>query len=87
MSLVEHLTGCLEESQCREKEALQRCSELEMAVLNQASAASRRSGDTFPSVSCTSVDALDSAASQDEKERSETSAPVLLAIYQLFDAF
>ena len=41
MNLVDHLTVCLEQCQNREKAALQRCSELEIAV-NQVSATSLR---------------------------------------------
>ena len=78
MSLVEHLTGCLEQSQSREKAALQRCSELETTVSNQASAASRRACEVFaPDPSASDMDALDSP---DAKARSETSAPILFII-------
>ena len=41
MSLVEHLTACLEQSQAREKAALQRCSELEIAAATQVPASWR----------------------------------------------
>ncbi len=74
MSLVEHLTGCLEQSQSREKAALQRCSELE------TSAASRRNSESFPPVFSTSAGSLDSADSLDAKEHGETSASILHAI-------
>ena len=47
MSLVEHLTACLEQSQAREKAALQRCSELEIAAATQVPAASWRAGHSM----------------------------------------
>ena len=47
MSLVDHLTACLEQSQAREKAALQRCSELEIAAAAQVPAASWRAGHSL----------------------------------------
>jgi hypothetical protein len=64
MNLVEHLTGCLEQSQSREKAALQRCSELEIAVASQVSAASRRAIESSP------PDLASCAASKDTPDSS-----------------
>lgn len=83
MSLVEHLTGCLEQSQCREKAALQRCSELEVSVSNEVSAASRRAYETSPPVFFTSAGSLDAADSPDAKERSETPPAVFVEVEEL----
>ena len=48
MTLVQHLTACLEQSQYREKEALQRCNQLEIASSSQVSAASAHASEIFP---------------------------------------
>jgi hypothetical protein len=80
MSLVEHLTGCLEQSQSREKAALQRCSELETTVSNQASAASRRACEAFAPVFDPSASDMDALDSPDAKARSETLAPIVFVI-------
>ena len=70
MTLVDHLTVCLEQCQNREKAALQRCSELEIAV-NQVSATKLRAdGSVLGSTASVCKDALDSMI--ESSERCET---------------
>jgi hypothetical protein len=70
MSLVEHLTVCLEQSQIREKAATQRCSELEMVAANQVASSSRCASEIFSSASNSS--AIVTGASDTLNARSET---------------
>ena len=96
MSLVEHLTACLEQSQAREKAALQRCSELEIAAATQVPAASWRAGHSMsmslslspPAVSTTTTTTTAPAAvvatseeSPDARERSDTYVFYVLYTY------
>ncbi len=80
MTLVDHLTVCLEQCQIREKAALQRCSELEIAV-NQVPATSLRA-DGFALGSTASVckDALDSVV--ESSERCETLVLVPCSLFR-----
>ena len=95
MSLVEHLTACLEQSQAREKAALQRCSELEIAAATQVPA-SWRAGHSMsmslslspPAVSTTTTTTTTTAAvvatseeSPDARERSDTYVFYVLYTY------
>jgi hypothetical protein len=76
MTLVEHLTGCLEQSQYREKAALQRCSELEIAATSQVTTASWRSSEDIPPASSSSAVSKLALDSPVATERGETLAPV-----------
>jgi hypothetical protein len=77
MSLVEHLTESLEQSQSREKAALQRCKELELQSTS-SSAAERRASEAFLTSSLAA--GADARHPPDEKELSETYADVLLCL-------
>ncbi len=70
MALVDHLTVCLEQCQNREKAALQRCSELEIAVNQVPATSSRADGSMLYSTASFCKDALDSAV--ESSERCET---------------
>jgi hypothetical protein len=76
MNLVEHLTGCLEQSQSREKAALQRCSELEIALASQVSAASSRTSESCPPALASCAASKDALDSSDTAQGGETLAPV-----------
>ena len=80
MSLVEHLTGCLEQSQSGQKAALQRCSELEIATASQVSVASWRTVESFPAASASSAAAVAALDTPDTKERSDTLVFVVFLI-------
>jgi hypothetical protein len=77
MSLVEHLTESLEQSQSREKAALQRCKELEIHATSSSAAARRASEAFLPSSPAAGADARHPP---DEKELSETYADGLLCL-------
>ena len=77
MSLVEHLTESLEQSQFREKAALQRCKELEIHATSSSAAARRASEAFLPSSPAAGAGARHSP---DEKELSETYADVVLCL-------
>ena len=77
MSLVEHLTESLEQSQSREKAALQRCKELEIHATSSSAAARRASETLLSASSAADMDAFDPP---DEKELLEMQAHLLFCL-------